>query len=230
MQKRAQEEREQRSLQEAKELETKGIDIDLIKHWITANTDAMLKNQELKEYLEKQVQAKDKVETEMLEEGDRMTELLITKEKLEYEKEELEEVPEAERDEGRVLEIEDQLKDVALEINSITETLDMLEETLAFVQSQAHQVEEEIESFDLDSVQPLSFSALDSVESARATLKTFFQVVLDLNIYKRDLETKCIEQDENVIRLTAGVRTLEARVQYMLEHGGQDGYATQVAK
>ena len=166
----------------------------------------------------------------MLEEGDRMTELLITKEKLEYEKEELEEVPEAERDEGRVLEIEDQLKDVALEINSITETLDMLEETLAFVQSQAHQVEEEIESFDLDSVQPLSFSALDSVESARATLKTFFQVVLDLNIYKRDLETKCIEQDENVIRLTAGVRTLEARVQYMLEHGGQDGYATQVAK
>jgi len=34
---------------------------------------------------------------------------------------------------------------------------------------------------------------LDSIESAKATLKTFFGVVLDLNVYKRDLEQKCIE-------------------------------------
>jgi hypothetical protein len=47
------------------------------------------------------------------------------------EKEELEEAEE--KDEGRILELEDQLKDIALEIGSITETLDMLEETLAFV-------------------------------------------------------------------------------------------------
>jgi hypothetical protein len=40
----------------------------------------------------------------------------------------------------------------------------------------------------MDSVQPMSFNALGSIESARATLKTFFSVVLDLNIYKRDLE------------------------------------------
>lgn len=58
-------------------MESQGIDIDLIKDWITRNTDAMLKNQELKEYLNKQIDQKDKVETEMLEEGDRMTELLI---------------------------------------------------------------------------------------------------------------------------------------------------------
>ena len=49
----------------------------------------MLKNQELKEYLEKQMNEKEKVEGEMLEEGDRMTELLIMKEKLEMEMEEL---------------------------------------------------------------------------------------------------------------------------------------------
>jgi len=86
-----------------------------------------------------------------------------------------------------------------LEIGSITETLDMLEETLEFVQSKVNQVTEEVEGFDLDAVQPMSFNALDSIESAKATLKTFFQVVLDLNIYKRDLEQKCIDQDENVI-------------------------------
>jgi len=107
LQKRAQEEKEKRDIMEQKEQEAKGIDIDLIKAWITSNTDAMLKNQELKEYLEKQLAQKDKVETEMLEEGDRMTELLVMREKLELEKEELEGLPDDQKDEGRILEIDD---------------------------------------------------------------------------------------------------------------------------
>lgn len=48
---------------------------------------------------------KHKVEEEMLEEGDRMTDLLFQKEKLEMEKEELEE--QEDKDEGRLLEIDD---------------------------------------------------------------------------------------------------------------------------
>ena len=76
----------------------------------------------------------------------------------------------------------------------------------------------------------MSFNALDSIESAKATLKTFFQVVLDMNIYKRDLEQKCIEQDENVIQLMANVNSADARIKYMIENGGNDGYATHVAK
>jgi len=38
------EERQKRDALEEKERQTKGIDIDLIKAWITSNTDAMLKN------------------------------------------------------------------------------------------------------------------------------------------------------------------------------------------
>lgn len=70
----------------------------------------------------------------MLEEGDRMTDVLIQREKLLAEKEELDAQPEGERDEGRLLELEEELKDLGLEIQSITETLDLLEGTLEFVQ------------------------------------------------------------------------------------------------
>jgi predicted nucleotidyltransferase len=115
------------------------VDIDLIKVWITQNTDSMLKHRELQEYIEKQVEQKDKIENEMLEEGDKMTELLIMKEKLEMEKETMEDLPEDEKDEGRILEIEDQMKYIGMEIESITQTLDMLEDTLAFVQSKVNQ-------------------------------------------------------------------------------------------
>jgi CII-binding regulator of phage lambda lysogenization HflD len=215
---------------EARENNAKGIDIDLIKEWISHNTEGMLKHQELKEYRDKQLAQKEKVEAEMLEEGDRLTEALIEKEKLEFEKEELEALAKEERDEGRLLEIEDNLKDLVMAVTSITETLDMLQETLEFVQSKLNQVTEELEAFDVDSISPLSFNALESIDSAKATLKTFFQVVLDLNIYKRDLEAKCLEQDENVIQLTANLRSMEARVKFMADNGGQDGYAAHVAK
>lgn len=133
LQKRAQEEKQRKAELQEKEFQGKGIDIDLIKAWIQFNTDAMLKNQELKEYLQKQTDEKDKIENEMLEEGDRMTDVLIQREKLLAEKEELDAQPEGERDEGRLLELEDELKDLGLEIQSITETLDLLEGTLEFV-------------------------------------------------------------------------------------------------
>lgn len=166
----------------------------------------------------------------MLEEGDRLTEALFEKEKLEFEKEELEAKAKEERDEGRLLEIEDNLKDLEMAVTSVTATLDMLQEALEFVQSKLNQVTEELEAFDVDSISPLSFNALESIDSARATLKTFFQVVLDLNIYKRDLEAKCLEQDETLIKLTANLGSMEARLKFMADNGGQDGYATHVAK
>ena len=89
LQKRAQEEKKRKDELQEKEFHGKGIDIDLITAWIQFNTDAMLKNQELKEYLQKQADEKDKIENEMLEEGDRMTDVLIQREKLMAEKEEL---------------------------------------------------------------------------------------------------------------------------------------------
>lgn len=93
IQKRSLEERTRREEQEARENMSNGIDIDLIKDWITQNTEAMLKHEELKDRKNKQYGEKEKIETEMLEEGDRLTELLMQKEKLDYEKDELESLP-----------------------------------------------------------------------------------------------------------------------------------------
>ena len=55
MQKRSQEEKQRREALEQKDNTAKGIDIDLIKEWISHNTEGMLKHQELKEYRDKQV-------------------------------------------------------------------------------------------------------------------------------------------------------------------------------
>jgi hypothetical protein len=66
---------------------------------------------------------------------------------------------------------------------------------------------------DLDSIEPLQFSGLKSVEAAKVTLQTFFGVLLDLNIYKRDLERSCIEQDETILSLNEKIGLLKIRIE-----------------
>ena len=53
----------------------------------------------------------------------------------------------------------------------------------------------------MDALKPPRFKCLNNVDNARATLKTFFMVLLDLNVYKKELENKLIEQDEHMIEL-----------------------------
>lgn len=61
----------------------------------------------------------------------------------------------------------------------------------------------------MEQVQPPRFKGLNNVDNARATLKTFFMVLLDLNVYKKDLENKLIEQDEVVLDLQSKVNILQ---------------------
>ena len=137
----------------------------------------------------------------MLQEGDRLTELMVQKERLEAEQAET-------TDEVRLLEIEAELDDIALESESITSTLDTLEEHLNFVTVKVNKLVHEIKSFDPESIKPPRFRGLNSVEMARATLSTFFMVLLDLNVYKRELEQKCIEYDETVLELDGTISIL----------------------
>ena len=77
------------------------------------------------------------IEDDMLKEGDRLTELIMQKERLEYEMESFAQAAEngEEVDEARQLEVEAELEDVCLESDSITATLDVLEEHLDHVET-----------------------------------------------------------------------------------------------
>ena len=90
----------------------------------------------------------------MLEEGDRLTELSVLKERLELE---LQVIEDAEQngedfDEANKIEIEAELDDINLESNSITQTLDILESNLEFIQGKMNVAQQEVKSFDMDSI------------------------------------------------------------------------------
>ena len=77
IQKKAQEEKLQRLKEEQEEMDQNGIDVDVIKDWIKLNTEALLNQQELTTYLKDQRKTQDEIEEEMLQEGDRLTELML---------------------------------------------------------------------------------------------------------------------------------------------------------
>ena len=211
LQKKAREEAAKRRKEEDEEHEGKGIDIQAIKDWIHQSTDQLLKQQELNDYLKKQMDQREEIEDDMLKEGDRLTELMVQKERLEFAIEANREAAEngEEYDEARQLEIEGELEDVCQESDSITATLDVLEEHLDHVEGKVAQIRAEIKAFDMEQVEAPRFRGLSNVDNARATLKTFFMVLLDLNVYKKDLENRLIEQDENMLELQSKVQILQ---------------------
>ena len=134
---------------------------------------------------------KESIEDEMLAEGDKLIDLQLKKERKEMEKIDLE--SEIEKDEGNMIELDEELYSLCAEINNITDQLDSMDQTLDFINKKIQELSENIIQMDFENIEPLQFSGLQSVEAAKVTLQTFFGVLLDINIYKRDLEQKCIE-------------------------------------
>ena len=154
LQAKAKEEKLKRIKEEEKEQDAKGVDVEAIKDWIHMSTEQLLKQQELKEYLKKLHSQKEEIEDEMLTEGDRLTELIVQKERLEDESNELNScIAEGkEYDQVRLIEVEQELEDVELESNSITQTLDQIDEHLDYVTNQIAQLNTQIKTFDMDAI------------------------------------------------------------------------------
>ena len=61
----------------------------------------------------------------------------------------------------------------------------------------------------MDAIQPPRFKGLKSVDMAKQTMKTFFMVMLDLNVYKKELENQCIQQDEEMLLMKNQIAVLK---------------------
>jgi hypothetical protein len=68
-------------------------------------------------------------------------------------------------------------------------------------------------TLDAENIEPLKLSGLHSIDAARVTLQTILSILLDVNIYNKDLELKCIELDEQILDLNSSISALQSRVE-----------------
>ena len=66
--------------------------------------------------------------------------------------------------------------------------MDNLEEKLDFIKSKITGFKVAITEFSPDDIDQLKFEEVQSIEGARACLAAFFGILLDVNVYKRQLE------------------------------------------
>ena len=79
---------------------------------------------------------------------------------------------------------EDELSNLEHEIKAIKENIESLEEKQDFVKSKMNSIHVELVSLSPDDIEQLNFAEVQSIEGARACLSAFFEILLDVNVYK----------------------------------------------
>lgn len=75
-------------------------------------------------------------------------------------------------------------------MKAVSDNIETLEEKFDFINDKVGQVNIEILKFSPDDIEQLKFDQVQSIEGARACLGAFFGILLDVNIYKKQLENK----------------------------------------
>lgn len=75
-----------------------------------------------------------------------------------------------------------------MEIKDIRENIESLDEKLNFVNDKITSISSELVNLSPDNIETLNFSEVQSIEGARACLGAFFNILLDVNVSKKELE------------------------------------------
>ncbi len=90
-----------------------------------------------------------------------------------------------------------------------------MDEVLSYEDRQVTQITDEITQLNAEDLVPLNFTAMKSIESARTFLSSFFKVLLEMNVYKRELEKKCVEITEEKEDNQKHMETLKTQITQM---------------
>lgn len=73
-------------------------------------------------------------------------------------------------------------------MKGVNENLETLEEKYDFIDNKVAGLNIKMREFSPDDIEQLKFDQVQSIEGARACLGAFFGILLDVNIYKKQLE------------------------------------------
>ena len=72
-----------------------------------------------------------------------------------------------------------------------------------FIEEKISGINTAVIEFSPDDIEQLRFEEVQSIEGARACLSAFFSILLDVNVYKRQLENQNAQHEANIQTLTA---------------------------
>ena len=141
------------------------------------------------------------VEERISEEQTVLAKLQVRKQRLEQRRSQTE-------DEAQQVLVVEELRQVDCELEAARETVETLETQADFVEAKLAQIDAELLQFSPDDVEQLRFDQVQSIEGARACLGAFFGILLDVNVYKTELEARSAQQEATIESLLGQVEEI----------------------
>ena len=178
---------------------------ETVRDWIVKNTEKLLRDAEITEATQLQENSKREVEAELTEEWNLYGSLTHKKETMQRDREMT-----AEDDLERIYELEDKLREVECDMAAVNGNIESLEEKNDFINNRIAELHKEKLEVNAEDIEVLRFTDIRTVEHAKICLSTFFGLLLDLNVYKKQLEKKAVEQETTIETLRVEIASLSA--------------------
>ena len=186
----------------------KKIDPMKIKMWVSENTQKLMRYQDIREELEKENMTKSQTEKEINEEQSQYAMIQTKMERLQAKRTNCD--PD---DKDLIDEMDQEIREMELELESITENMNSLEDKLDFVSEKISTFEKEIIEINPESIERLRFEEISNLEEAKIYLGSFFNIFLEMNVYRSMVENKILEQDEVIEKLKQELSDENAKLQ-----------------
>jgi prefoldin subunit 5 len=111
-------------------------------------------------------------------------------------------------DEEELYAIGEEIEQINFEMRAIQDNLDNLEERHDFIENKVSSFTTQLIEFNPDDVDQLRFEEVQSIEGARACLGAFFKILLDVNVYKRQLQNVNLENEATIESLNSQLEEL----------------------
>lgn len=187
---------------------SKKIDPEKIKQWVVENTQKLIRYQDIKEEIEKEEAEKNNTEKQIEEEQSNYAVIQTKKEKLEASRRQIDEA-----DLDQLEEVDQEIRGCELELEAINENISSLDEKLEFVNEKISVFNKEVIEIDPEGIEALRFEEIGNLEEAKVYLGSFFNIFLEMNVYRSMVENKILEQEDSIDKLKSEIAELNNKIQ-----------------
>ena len=187
---------------------SKRIDPDKIKNWVNENTQKLIRYQDIKEELDKEEAERQDTEKRIEEEQNNYAVVQTKKEKLESKRKITHE-----DDLDQIEDIDQEIRGLDLELGAINENINSLEDKLDFINEKISIFNKEVIEINPEGIEALRFEEINNLEEAKIYLGSFFNIFLEMNVYRSMVENKILEQDNIIVQLRKEISELNAKIQ-----------------
>lgn len=193
--------------------ELQNVDANKIKAWILSQTEKYVDYRDIETEKERELSECEKIESEIESQQEQFSKLIVAVEKLEQQKNRLMQAPEGSQDD-KIYQMTIDIEDLSGQMKDIQSHIESLEDKQAFINEKVSKY-----NFDLIRLKDpansnvLEESPLQSMEGVRATVQSFFDILLDLNMSLRNAESELEAKESKIQSSNADVELLNSEIE-----------------